>query len=122
MALAGPLARALALAALGAAIVVLGSRLAWPIAATGAVALAGAALAALRAVLSWDRTRLLVTRDQLVVVHGVLRRRIAAVEVDGVPIEIDESVLGRLLGYGTLVAGELEVPFVPDARRLARGI
>jgi uncharacterized membrane protein YdbT with pleckstrin-like domain len=121
-ALARPLASAVALAGLGAAIVVLGSRLAWPIAAVGTLALGAAAFGALRAVLAWDRTRFVVTRDRLVVVHGLLRRRAAAVDVDGVPIEIEESLLGRLLGYGTIVAGELEVPYVPDARRLARGM
>jgi hypothetical protein len=26
--------------------------------------------------------------------------------------------LGRMLGYGTVIAGELEIPFVPDPRRI----
>jgi len=121
-ALAGPLARSLVLAGLGAAVAVLGSRLAWPVAAVGALAVAAAALAAFRAVLAWDRTRLIVTRDQLVVVHGLVRRRIAAVDVDGAAIRIEQTIPGRVLGYGTIVAGDLEVPFVPDARRLARSV
>ena len=121
-ALVRPLSRSLALGAAGAAVAVLGGRLAWPLAAVGALVLLLAALGAFRAVLAWDRTRLIVTREQLVVVHGVVRRRVAAIDVDGTAIEVEESLLGRLLGYATVVAGDLEVPYVPDARRLARGI
>jgi hypothetical protein len=121
-ALAGPLARSLVLAGLGAAVAVLGSRLAWPVAAVGAFAVAAAAVAAFHAVLHWDRTRLILTRDQLVVAHGLLRRRIAAVDVEGAAIRIEQTVPGRLLGYGTIVVGDLEVPFVPDARRLAGSV
>jgi hypothetical protein len=25
-----------------------------------------------------------------------------------------QSVAGRMLGYGTVIAGELEIPYVPD--------
>jgi hypothetical protein len=35
-------------------------------------------------------------------------------------LELEQGVLGRILGYGTLVAGDVEVPYVPDARRLRR--
>ena len=69
----------------------------------------------------WDRTRVLVTDDRLVVVHGVLRRRSAAVLLRGVgAIELELTLPGRLLGYGTLAVGPLEVDYVPHARRVAR--
>jgi hypothetical protein len=46
-----------------------------------------------------------------------LRRRAAAIRLDRVAtIEVEQSLLGRVLGYGTLSAGELEIPFVPQPR------
>jgi hypothetical protein len=33
-------------------------------------------------------------------------------------LAVEEDVLGRALGYGTLIAGELEIPYVP--REVAR--
>src|SRR6266545_3317901 len=69
--LAGPLLRAVGLAAGGASGFVLG----WPLSAVGLVLLALGA-------------------------------------------EIEQSVLGRLLGYGTVVAGDLEITHVPEPRRL----
>jgi len=43
-------------------------------------------------------------------VHGTLRRRSAAVHLTRLgTIELEQSLLGRLLGYGTIVAGELEI-------------
>ncbi len=120
-ALALPLARSLAIAILGAVLVVLGSPLFWGIGAAGAVALAVAAFLALAEVLRWDRTRVVLTTEKLFVVHGTLRRRAAAVRLGRVPtIEVDEPLVGRLLGYGTLVAGDLEIPYVPRPRELAR--
>lgn len=53
-----------------------------------------------------------MSEDRLVVVHGTLQRRTASASLDGV-VEVEQSLLGRLLGYGTVVAGELEVPYVP---------
>jgi hypothetical protein len=35
-------------------------------------------------------------------------------------VEVDQTLSGRLLGYGTLVAGELEIPYVPRPREVAR--
>jgi hypothetical protein len=32
----------------------------------------------------------------------------------------DQGIIGRLFGYGTLVAGDFEVPYVPDARRIRK--
>ena len=119
-ALVRPLARALVLAALGGVLVELGSSRWWPLAVLGALSLAYGALVALRAVLAWDRTRLVVTSARLLVVYGVVRRRTATVELGpGAPLEVEQSLAGRMLGYGTVSAGDLHVPYVPDARRLA---
>ena len=75
------------------------------------------ALIAVMAVWRWERTRVIVTDDQLAVVRGTLRRRIAAVRLERVgAVEVDQSLLGRLLGYGTLVAGPLEITYVPQPR------
>jgi hypothetical protein len=35
-------------------------------------------------------------------------------------LEFEQGIVGRMLGYGTLVAGDFEVPYVPDARRIRR--
>ena len=115
--LARPLARAGGLAALAAGAFLLG----WPVTVAGALLLAAAALVALRAVWRWDRTRVLVTDERLIVVHGVVRRRSAAVRLHGVgAIELEQTLPGRLFGYGTLAVGPLEVDYVPHARRVAR--
>jgi len=120
-ALVRPLTRAILLAAAGIALVLYGMPVAWPLGIAGALALAYGAFTALRAVLAWDRTLLVVTSDKLLVLYGVVRRRSASVSLaSGGPMEVEQSLLGRLLGYGTLVAGDLEVPYVPDAARLAR--
>ncbi|HZT53175.1 MAG TPA: PH domain-containing protein [Gaiellaceae bacterium] len=116
--LAGPLLRALALAAAGGACFLAPWR---PAAVAGAALLALAAVLAVAAVVRWDRTRLVLTRDTLLVEHGLLRRRSASVALGpGAVVEVERTLLGRLLGYGTVVAGELEVDGVP--RRLARAL
>jgi uncharacterized membrane protein YdbT with pleckstrin-like domain len=111
-----PLARALLLAILGVSGFVLG----WPASIAGGVLLVSAASYALAAVLRWDRTRVVLTAEKLFVEHGVVRRRAAAVRLARVStVEIEQSLLGRLLGYGTLVAGDLEIVAVPHARHVA---
>jgi len=78
-----------------------------------------AALVALRAAWRWDRTKIVLTSDRLSVVTGVLRRRAASVRLSSFgTLEIEQTVSGRLLRYGTLIAGELEVDFVPDPAEL----
>ena len=77
------------------------------------------------AVWKWDRTHVVLTTEKLFIVHGVLRRQAAAVHLARVgSVEVDQSLLGRLLGYGTIVAGELEIPGVirPARARRARAI
>ena len=115
IALARPLFRALVLALAGAACFFAP----WTAAnAAGAVLLALAALLASVAVARWERTHLVVTGNALVVEHGFLRRSSASVSLNGTVFEVERPLLGRLLGYGTVVAGELEIDCVP--RRLTR--
>jgi uncharacterized membrane protein YdbT with pleckstrin-like domain len=121
VALARPLSRALVLAVVGALLVLFGSPLSWGVGAVGALLLAGAALVTLAAVWSWDRTELVLTSEKLFVVYGIAQRRAAAVRLAGVSaVEVEQSVLGHLLGYGTVIAGDLEIPYVPDPGRLYR--
>jgi uncharacterized membrane protein YdbT with pleckstrin-like domain len=113
--LARPLARWMALGLAGFACFVVG----WPMMLLGPPLLGCAAAGAGLAVWRWERTRVVVTTEKLFVVYGTLRRRAAAVHLARVStIEVEQSLLGRLLGYGTLVAGELEIPFVPQPRHV----
>jgi membrane protein YdbS with pleckstrin-like domain len=91
--------------------------LAWPFAIAGAALVVAAALYALRAVWRWERTHVIVTDEQLALVRGTLRRRVAAVRLERVgAVEVEQGPLGRLLGYGTLIAGPLEITYVPQPR------
>jgi uncharacterized membrane protein YdbT with pleckstrin-like domain len=119
-ALVRPLLRPLAIVGAGIVLVVVGQEY-WIAGVIGAALLVVAALLAFRAVLRWDRTRLLLTSEKLTVVYGVARRRSASVALASAPaLEFEQGILGRLLGYGTLVAGDFEVPYVPDARRVRK--
>ena len=74
---------------------------------------------ALAAVWRWDRTQVVVTTDKLFVVYGIAQRRAAAVRLARIgPVEMEQGVLGRVFGYGTVIAGDLEIPFVPDPNRV----
>jgi hypothetical protein len=76
-----------------------------------------AAALSLRAVWKWEQTHVIVTDDRLALVRGTLRRRTAAVRFERVgAVEIDQSLLGRALGYGTVIAGPLEITYVPQPR------
>lgn len=113
--LAGPLLRALGLVALGIGLMAIG----WPASIAGAGLQILGAIVALRAVWNWEQTRVVLTTEKLFVVHGTLRKRAAAVRLSRVgALEIEQSLLGRLLGYGTIVAGELEIMYVPQPRRV----
>lgn len=115
-ALARPLGRALGLALVGAVLVIVAPA---SVGLVGAALLAAAAVLALAAVWRWDQTHLVLTTEKLVVVYGVAQRRAAAVRLARVgPVEMEQGVLGRVLGYGTVIAGDLEVPFVPDPGRV----
>lgn len=113
-----PLSRSILLALGGGALVGLSPP--W-LGVVGAVLLGVGALLALSAVLRWDRTSLVVTTEKLLVIHGVAKRRAAAVRFARVgPVEVEQGLVGRLLGYGTVIAGDLEIPYVPDPRRVGR--
>ena len=110
-----PLSRAVALAVLG----VVGLAVGWPLSLAGAGLLIGAAVVAVAAVWQWDRTQVVVTAETLLVLDGVVRRRAASVRLAKVStVELEQSFLGRLLGYGTVVAGDLEIRCVPRPREL----
>jgi uncharacterized membrane protein YdbT with pleckstrin-like domain len=120
VALARRLVRPAAAAGLG--ILLLSARdFHWLVGVAGAALLALAALLAALALARWLSTRLLLTTERLVVAYGIARRRSASVPLARVPaLELEQSLVGRLLGYGTLIAGDLEVPYVPQARRLRK--
>jgi uncharacterized membrane protein YdbT with pleckstrin-like domain len=113
--LAGPFARALGLAAVGIGLMAIG----WPASIPGVLLQAVGAWIALNAVWNWERTRVVITTEKLFIVHGTLRRRAAGVRLRRVgAVEIEQTLIGRLLGYGTIVAGDLEIDFVPEPRRV----
>ncbi len=115
--LARPFTQALVLAAVGGILVTQG----WPFLVPGALLVIAGALLALRAVWRWERTHLVVTTEKLFVVDGTLRRRSSAVRLRSVEnLELDQSLAGRLLGYGTLVAGTLEIDHVPEPKSVYR--
>ena len=115
--LARPIGRALVLAAAGGVLLTQP----WALLLPGALLVAVAALITLRAVWRWDRTRLVVTTEKLCLVNGSYRRRSTGVRLGALQtLEIEQSLLGRLLGYGTIVAGPLEVDHVPRARHVCR--
>jgi membrane protein YdbS with pleckstrin-like domain len=113
--LALPLARGIVLGLGGFVCFVLG----WPAMLAGPPLIALGGVGAAVAVWRWERTRVVVTTQKLFVVYGTIRRRAAAVRLARVAaIEIEQSLLGRVLGYGTLIAGELEIPYVPQPRHV----
>lgn len=113
--LAGPFLRASGLAVVGIGLMAIG----WPASILGVASQGVAAFVALRAVWNWERTRVVLTTEKLFVVHGTLRRRAAAVRLARVgAVEIEQSLVGRLLGYGTIVAGELEIEYIAEPRRM----
>ena len=113
--LARPLSRAVGLAVAGMFLLALP----WPVPAAGAIVLGIAAAIALAAVVRWDRTRIVVTTEKVFLVHGVMRRRASAVMLRSLRVvSLEQSFPGRVLGYGTLQAGPLEVEYVPDPGRV----
>lgn len=115
--LARPLVKALVFAGAGGVLFAIG----WPVSPLGVVPLALAAVIALGAVWRWERTRLVVTAEDVSLLSGTLRRRGASVPLARIGrVEVEQGLLGRLLGYGTLVAGELEIPYVARPGEVAR--
>ena len=117
-ALVRPLGGAVLGAAVGGACIWLGADVHWLLGAIGALVVALSALVALATVWEWDRTDVRLTSSELTVAWGLIRRRVAEVRLDhDHPISLEQGLAGRVLGYGTLVAGEFEVPYVPCDRR-----
>jgi uncharacterized membrane protein YdbT with pleckstrin-like domain len=113
--LTAPLLRAAALAVLGIGCMAIG----WPASILGVILQTLGAVVVLRAVWAWERTRVVLTTEKLFVVHGTLRRRAAAVRLSRLgTVEIEQGLVGRILGYGTIVAGDLEITYVPEPRRI----
>ena len=113
--LALPFARALGVAAVGIGLMAIG----WPASIAGVALQAVGAFIALRAVWNWEQTRLVLTTDKLFVVHGTLRKRAAAVRLARIgTVEIEQGLIGRLLGYGTIIASDLEIDYAPEPRRV----
>jgi hypothetical protein len=115
--LARPLGQAFVLAGTGAFLLLQP----WPLQLPGAALVVAGALVSLRAVWRWERARLVVTTEKLFVVDGTVRRRASAVRLRSVEnLELEQTLPGRLLGYGTLVAGPLEIEHVPQPRNVYR--
>ena len=120
-ALVRPLAPAIVLAVVGGALVILGAPWAWALGVVGALLLAIAAVVAFLAVWRWDRTEVVLTDEKLFVTYGLAQRRAAAVRLERVgAVEVEQSLVGRLLGYGTVIAGNLEIPYVPRPGEICR--
>ena len=116
--LARPLVRSAMLFVLGVALFRLPGVFAGAI---GALLVTAAALFILRAVWMWERTRLIVTDQKIYVVRGTLHRRTKAVRLQAVhAVEVDQSLLGQLFGYGTVVVGPLAVGHVPEPKQVGR--
>ena len=89
----------------------------WPVPVAAPIVMGIGAVSAIAAVWRWDRTRFVVTTEKVFLVEGVTRKRAAAVRLRGLrSISLEQSLLGRTLGYGTLHAGPLAVEHVPRAR------
>src|SRR5438093_1981049 len=115
--LARPLAQAIVLAVSGGILIAQP----FPLPLPGAVLVILAAAIGLRAVWRWERTHLVVTTEKVFVVGGTLRRRASTVRLRSVEnLELEQSLPGRLLGYGTIVAGPLEIDHVPEPRAVYR--
>ena len=115
--LARPLSQSVVLAVSGAVLL----WQPWPLQLPGAALVVAGALLSLRAVWRWERSHLVVTTEKLFVIDGTLRRRSSAVRLRSVEnLELEQSLPGRLLGYGTLVAGPLEIDHVPEPRNVYR--
>jgi uncharacterized membrane protein YdbT with pleckstrin-like domain len=90
----------------------------WPVPVVAPLVVGAGAVSAFAAVWRWDRTRFVVTTEKVFLVEGVARKRASAVRLSGLrSISLEQSMLGRVLGYGTLHAGPLEVEHVPQARQ-----
>jgi uncharacterized membrane protein YdbT with pleckstrin-like domain len=113
--LARPFCQALALAVVGGMLLAF----VWPLALAGSLLVLLGAGMALRAVWNWERLHLVVTTERLYVVDGTLRKRARQIRLRKIDaVEIEQSTAGRMLGYGTLLVGPLEIEHVPKPREV----
>jgi membrane protein YdbS with pleckstrin-like domain len=112
-----PLLWAIVLASVGGVLLTLP----WPLSVAGAAVVALGALVALRAVWKWERTRVVVTTEKVFVVNGTWRRRAQSVRIRAVEaVELEQSLAGQLLGYGTVMVGPLALDHIPRPKHLYR--
>jgi uncharacterized membrane protein YdbT with pleckstrin-like domain len=110
-----PLSRAVLATVVGGALLAF----AWPLAVLGAALMALGALVAVRAVWRWERTRVVVTDEKVFLVQGTWRRRARAVRLRAVEaVELEQSLPGQLLGYGTVVVGPLSLDNVAQPKQV----
>jgi uncharacterized membrane protein YdbT with pleckstrin-like domain len=92
-----------------------------PVSVAGGVVIGLAALVALRAVWRWERTRVVVTTDKVLVVGGTWRRRARSVRLAGLEaVELEQTLVGQLFGYGTIVVGPMALDHVPKPKSVYR--
>jgi uncharacterized membrane protein YdbT with pleckstrin-like domain len=116
--LARPIARSSMLVLLGVAAMLVPF-----VAATvvGALLIAAGAFFTLRAVWQWERTHLVVTTEKVYLLNGTLHRRTKAVRLKAVEaVEIDQSLVGQLFGYGTIEVGPLRVGHIAHPSQVCR--
>jgi uncharacterized membrane protein YdbT with pleckstrin-like domain len=115
--LARPFGKALALATAGGILLTQF----WALALLGTVAIAAGALVALRAVWRWEWTRFVITTERVYLAQGSLHRRAKAVRLQAIDaVEVEQNAAGRLLGYGTVLVGPLEVEHVPQPKEVTQ--
>jgi uncharacterized membrane protein YdbT with pleckstrin-like domain len=92
-----------------------------PAAVVGALLIALGAAFTLRAVWQWERTHLVVTTEKVYLLNGTLHRRTKTVRLKAVDaVEVDQSLIGQLLGYGTVVVGPLKVGHIAHPSQVGR--
>jgi uncharacterized membrane protein YdbT with pleckstrin-like domain len=115
--LARPLGKALGLALAGGILLTQF----WALALLGALAIAAGAATALRAVWRWEWTRFVITTERVYLAEGSLHRRAKAVRLRAIDaVELEQSAAGRLLGYGTVMVGPLEIEHVPEPKEVTQ--
>lgn len=116
--LARPIFRSLMLVLLGVAAMLVPFP---PAAVAGALLIAAGAFFTLRAVWQWERTHLVVTGEKVYLLNGTLHRRAKTVHLKKIEaVEIDQSLVGQLLGYGTVVVGPLKVGHIAHPSQVCR--
>ncbi len=92
-----------------------------PFSVAGAPLIVLGALIALRAVWKWERTRVVVTTDKVCVIGGTWRRRARSVRLAGLDaVELEQTLVGQLLGYGTVIVGPMALDHVPKPKSVYR--